>query len=91
MSTNQVTTPGSVGSVVNGRRRSTILSQIQVEQLEELDDIKIKTMYRMVEDIEVSDGGLSVAKKFLYLSNKQAASFNSGNMHSVLQALELAQ
>ena len=90
MSTDQVT-PGSVGSTMNGRRRSTILSQIQVEQLEELDDIKIKTMYRMVEDIEVSDGGLSVAKKFLYLSNKQAASFNSGNMHSVLQALEIPQ
>ena len=43
------------------------MSQDHQEQLEELDDIKVKTMYQMVEDIEVSTGGLAVSKKFLYL------------------------
>eukprot|EP00942_MAST-04A_sp_MAST-4A-sp1_P012913 g12913.t1 len=76
---------------MNTRKRSGIMSQDHQEQLEELDDIKVKTMYQMVEDIEVSTGGLAVSKKFLYLTNKQAASFNATNMDNVLQALELPE
>jgi hypothetical protein len=90
MSSSNVT-PGSVGSMVNGRRRSEIMSQGQLEQLQELDDIKVKTMFQMVEDVKISTGGLSISKKFLYLTNKQAASFNATNMENVLQALELQE
>ena len=90
MSSSNVT-PGSVGSMVNGRRRSEIMSQGQLEQLQELDDIKVKTMFQMVEDVKISTGGLSISKKFLYLTNKQAASFNAPNMENVLQALELQE
>ena len=84
-------TPGSVGSPSKKERRDSIMTDGQYQQLQELDDIKIKTMYQMVEDVEISTGGIAVAKKFLYLSNKQAASFNTTNMDNVLQALELPE
>jgi hypothetical protein len=87
-----VVTPGSVGSLVNNRRRDAMESQGQLEQqLEELDEIKVKTMFQMVEDVEIANGGVSVPKKFLYLTNKQAASFNSANMDTVMHALELKE
>ena len=61
------------------------------EQLEELDEIKIKTMYEMVEDIKITSAGFTSTKKFLYLTNKQASTFNAGNMENVLSALELPE
>ena len=61
------------------------------DQLEELDEIKIKTMFEMVEDIKITSAGFTTTKKFLYLTNKQAATFNAGNMENVLSALELPE
>ena len=75
---------------VSPRARMDRMSLEKLEHLEELDDIKVKTMYQMVEDIEISSGGRSISKKFLYLTNKQAA-FNATNMDNVLQALELPE
>jgi hypothetical protein len=83
-------TPGSVGGGANDRRRATLaISAAQAEQLEELDTIKIKTMYQMVEDIQISSDGLTLNRKLLFLTNSQARSFNSSNMQNVFEALEL--
>ena len=83
-------TPGSVGQGVNDRRRASMsISQAQAEQLEELDSIKIKTMYQMVEDVQILSEGLTLQRKLLFLSNSQARSFNSSNMQNVFEALEL--
>ena len=50
--------------MLNPRR----LEQSKLDELdEELDEIRIKTMYEMVEDVSVSMGGLTQKKKFLYL------------------------
>ena len=60
-------TPGSVGQGVNDRRRASMsISQAQAEQLEELDSIKIKTMYQMVEDVQILSEGLTLQRKLLY-------------------------
>ena len=45
----------------------------------------------MVEDIQISDRGRQVSKKLLFLTTKQAASFNANNIQSVVQALELRE
>ena len=64
------------------------MSQAQ-QQLEELDSIRIKTMYQMVEDVQISHEGLLLNRKLLYLTNKQARSFNVANIKNVFEALEL--
>ena len=81
-------TPGTVGN--NDRKRLSMqMSQAQAEQLEELDSIRIKTMYQMVEDVQISHEGLLLNRKLLYLTNKQARSFNVSNIKNVFEALEL--
>ena len=55
----------------------------------ELDEIKLKTMFRMVEDVTISVGGRATTKKLLYLSNTHASSFGHGSMNKVFNALEL--
>ena len=82
--------PGSTSGNLNSRRRAS-MSDIARNQLDELEAIKIKTMYQMVEDIQISDRGRQVSKKLLFLTTKQAASFNSNNIKSVVQALELRE
>ena len=80
-------TPGMVGN--NDRKRLSMeMSQAQ-QQLEELDSIRIKTMYQMVEDVQISHEGLLLNRKLLYLTNKQARSFNVSNIKNVFEALEL--
>ena len=80
-------TPGMVGG--NDRKRLSMeMSQAQ-QQLEELDSIRIKTMYQMVEDVQISHEGLLLNRKLLYLTNKQARSFNVANIKNVFEALEL--
>jgi hypothetical protein len=41
--------------------------------------------------LQVSDRGRQVSKKLLFLTTKQAASFNNNNIKSVVQALELRE
>ncbi len=56
----------------------------------ELDEIKLKTMYRMVEDVMVITDGQPVMKKLLYLSDNQAAALSTvDSMGKVFGALEL--
>ena len=85
------TAGAAVGSPsVIGMKRAS-MSVMARNQLDELEAIKIKTMYQMVEDIQVSDRGRQVSKKLLFLTTKQAASFNNNNIKSVVQALELRE
>ena len=71
--------------------RSPLRTSPASAQQDELEAIKIKTMYQMVEDIQISDRGRQVSKKLLFLTTKQAASFNANNIQSVVQALELRE
>ena len=54
-----------------------------------VDEMKIQTMYKMVEDIVVTKDGGTSEIKFLYLTNKQASMFDQENISKCLQALEL--
>jgi hypothetical protein len=66
--------------------RLQLVANLQAEALE---DIKLKTMFKLVEDIEISIDGRRISKKLLYLSNKQAASFGLNSMQKVFSSLEL--
>lgn len=59
------------------------------EQDENVDEMKIQTMYKMVDDCHVSVGGRDTMKKILYLTNKQAALFDDSAMERCLQALDI--
>lgn len=56
-----------------------------------IDEMKIQTMYKMVDDVEVSADGIHVTKKVLYLTNHQADLFNPVNMARCVQALDLGE
>lgn len=61
-----------------------------VEQADEnVDEMKIQTMYKMVDDCRVNVGGRETTKKVLYLTNKQAALFDDSAMERCLQALDI--
>jgi len=59
------------------------------EKDENVDEMKIQTMYKMVDDCHVSVGGRETMKKVLYLTNKQAALFDDLAMERCLQALDI--
>lgn len=56
-----------------------------------VDEMKIQTMYKMVEDVNVDIGGKQVVKKVLYLTNKQAALFDDEAMARCIQALDIGE
>jgi hypothetical protein len=55
----------------------------------ELEDIKIKTMYNLVEDVTVDIGGEAIDKKLLFLTNRQAQKFNFDSISKLLLAMEI--
>lgn len=59
------------------------------EQDENVDEMKIQTMYKMVDDCRVNVNGRETVKKVLYLTNKQAALFDDSAMERCLQALDI--
>ena len=61
-------------------------SKASKEKQESLGEIRARTMYRMVEDVEVGD-----TKKLLFLTNKQAQmlSESESNIDKILDALEV--
>lgn len=61
------------------------------EKEESVDEMKIQTMYKMVDDITVNVDGRIVQKKVLYLTNKQASFFNDTAMQRCIQALDIGQ
>ena len=56
-----------------------------------IDEMRIKTMYRMVEDMVVVENGVETEKKLLYLTNKQASMFDEEGLARCIQALDLGQ
>ena len=66
--------------------RQSVASDLETEA--DLQEIKAKTMYRMVEDITLGSGS---RHKVLYLSNKQARllAHTPGSMKRVLEAFEI--
>jgi hypothetical protein len=54
-----------------------------------VDEMKIQTMYKMVEDVCARIQGKEVQKKILYLTNKQANLFNEQAMQRCIQALDI--
>ena len=58
---------------------------------EMVDEMKIQTMYRMVEEISVSCEGRDIRKKILYLTNKQCSMFNEDGMRRCIEALDMGQ
>jgi hypothetical protein len=56
-----------------------------------VDEMKIQTMYKMVEDCQVEVEGRDVLKKVLYLTNKQASLIDEQAMERCIQALDIGQ
>ena len=50
------------------------------EESTNVDEMKILTMYKMVEEVTISVQGQEVTKKILYLTNKQAYLFDEEAM-----------
>ena len=61
------------------------------EKEESVDEMKIQTMYKMVDDVTVNVNGKQVSKKILYLTNKQAAFFDEKAMQRCIQALDIGE
>ena len=58
---------------------------------QDVDEMKIQTMYKMVEECHVVIHGKEVSKKVLYLTNKQAVMFDEVAMERVVQALDIGE
>lgn len=56
-----------------------------------VDEMKIQTMYKMVDECRVAVQGREVTKKVLYLTNKQALLFDESAMGRCVQALDLGE
>lgn len=56
-----------------------------------VDEMKIQTMFRMVEDVTVQWEGRDIPKKVLYLTNKQANMFDDQSMLRCIEALEVSE
>lgn len=86
----------SISNTVNASQ--TWESQGQTERLTRphdleidtnVDEMKIQTMYKMVEDCKVSVMGNEIVKRILYLTNKQAVLFDEIAMERCIQALDI--
>ena len=70
---------------------STVMGEddLQLQEETTVDEMKIQTMYKMVDDVDVNIDGQSIQKKVLYLTNKQAALFDETAMTRCIQALDI--
>ena len=60
-----------------------------VNEGQDVDEMKIQTMYKMVDECTVITQGREVLKKVLYLTNKQAILFDEDAMQRAVQALDI--
>jgi hypothetical protein len=60
------------------------------ETRKQLEDLQIRTIFSLVEDIELDIGGQTAQKKLLFLTNKQARKFDFSNISKVLQAMDVS-
>ena len=57
------------------------------EMMQEVQDIKARTMYNMITEVEDPAG--KDKKKMCFLTNRQAGLFHEGNINKIIQAFEL--
>ena len=85
----------AVGAKDNGEPYFPIDPYFKVVQEQkvdkDLDDLKIQTMFKMVDECRVISNGKDVVKKVLYLTNTQAVKFDEENMHRAIQALDIGE
>lgn len=62
---------------------------MKMREAQNVDEMKIQTMYKMVEEVLVTVQGMQVTKQVLYLTNKQACLFDEAAMMRCIQALDL--
>lgn len=67
----------------------TFFKEKLVNEGQDVDEMKIQTMYKMVEECTVITQGREVLKKVLYLTNKQAILFDEDAMQRAVQALDI--
>ena len=56
-----------------------------------IDEMKVQTMFKMVEDVTISLDGRMFDKKLLYLTNKQCSMFDETGILRCIQALDLGE
>lgn len=59
----------------------------QAEQT--IDEMKVQTMYKMVQDTNINVNGKTITKKVLYLTNKQVALFDEKAMKRCIRSLDI--
>ncbi len=57
----------------------------------ETDEMKVKTMFKMVQDVRIKWEGTEVVKKVLYLTNHQASLFDTTAMKKCIEALDIGK
>jgi hypothetical protein len=62
---------------------------ISVNEEGELAEIRVRTMYGLVEEIQVSAGATSALSRVLYLTNQQAELFNAETVPKMMAAFEV--
>ena len=67
------------------------LQGVKLNEYQDVDEMKIQTMYKMVEECRIIIHGKEVTKKVLYLTNKQAVMFDELAMERVVQALDIGE
>ena len=67
----------------------TFFKEKLVNEGQDVDEMKIQTMYKMVDECTVITQGREVMKKVLYLTNKQAILFDEDAMQRAVQALDI--
>ena len=86
-----MTTAQIDSSTVPAVFRATGVAPSIQQQDTTVDEMKVKTMYKMIEDIDVRIQGQNVVKKVLYLTNKQAALFDDAAMERCIQELDVGE
>ena len=69
-----------------GDEKSKKASEME-EMMQEVQDIKARTMYNMITEVEDPAG--KDKKKMCFLTNRQAGLFHEGNINKIIQAFEL--
>jgi hypothetical protein len=59
------------------------------ETRRQLEDLQIRTIFSLVEDIVIDVGGQNARKQLLFITNKQARQFDFANVTKVLQAMDV--
>jgi len=56
---------------------------------QQLESLQVRTIFTLVEDIELEVGGVSSTKKLLFITNKQSRMFDLGDVDRFMQAFDI--